>query len=244
MEEDQKKKSFWNNKKTVKGKALSAWVIVMILIFMLFTFGVGIFLGKEIFVKKPDDTNKESNVENTETDTNTEVDEKAHNSYKEKNGEFYSSYSQSVFDQNFGLSIYVLEDQKSVRINISKYGIKDIYQIDMNNDLSKVLTFDKKVIQVLFGEFGQGAGAETILFLMEDGSVEYIPFYKEISKSNWNTLSDAEKMNSYGAIKGVTNVVMLYNMTVDSDLSGYNSVGATRKDGTFYNLYDFDEMKS
>ena len=68
MQDKQQKKSFLNNKKTIKGKALSAWLIAMILIFMLFVFGLGIFLGKELF-------GKEDNPEapNTGDETNTEI---------------------------------------------------------------------------------------------------------------------------------------------------------------------------
>lgn len=74
------KKSFWNYKRTVKGKALSAWLIVMITIFMLFIFGLGIYLGKEVFAKKEDNgkSNKENNtntvVDNTNT-TDNKIDE-------------------------------------------------------------------------------------------------------------------------------------------------------------------------
>ena len=72
QQEKQKKKSFWNNKKIVKGKALSAWVIVMILIFMLFTFGLGLFLGKELFAKDNSNGGKPSNnAEPANTEANT-----------------------------------------------------------------------------------------------------------------------------------------------------------------------------
>ena len=236
------KKSFWNNKKQVKGKALSAWVIAMILIFMLFTFGIGIFLGKELFVNNEEkDTEEPTNAEVTNTEVPTS--EKTHTSYKETNGETELNYSQTVYDQDFGLSMYLLSDQKSVRINVTKAAIKDMYQVDINEDFTKVLTFDKKVLQIFFGGFGQAVGAETILFLMEDGTIEYIPFCKEMINPNWNSLGETEKMNSYGTVTGVTDVVGLYHLTVDSEFSGYNSIGATRKDGTFYNLFEFDQLK-
>lgn len=244
FQDKQQKKSFWNNKRTIKGKALSAWVIVMILVFMLFTFGLGLFLGKKVFVENNNKEKEPVNNENTETNTPAPTSEKAHTSFVEKNGEYELNYSQSVYDNNFGLSMYLLSDQKSVRITVSKYAIKDIYQVDIKEDFTKVLNFDKKVLQIFFGGFGQGVGAETIVFLMEDGTIEYIPFYKEISKTNWSSLSESEKMNSYGTVNGVTNVIGLYKLSVDSEFSGYISIGATRKDGSFYNLFEFDEFKN
>ncbi len=73
---------------------------------------------------------------------------------------------------------------------------------------------------------------------MADGTVEYIPIYKELSNPNWKNLSDSERFNSRGAIPGMTNVVGFLYLQVDN-MSGYYSVGAIRKDGTFYDLMEF-----
>ena len=69
-EEVEKKKSFLNNKKKIRGKALSAYVIVIIAIFMLFTFGIGYYLGKVL--NEPKNESKVNNevvdkVDNTDT---------------------------------------------------------------------------------------------------------------------------------------------------------------------------------
>lgn len=74
QQKKQQKKSFWNNKKTVKGKALSAWLITIVVIFMLITFGLGMFLGKELAksnekkgISKPDNTVvDDNNVDNNQ----------------------------------------------------------------------------------------------------------------------------------------------------------------------------------
>lgn len=214
-------------------------LVIILIIGMIIALIFGIILGKIMFEGKGSG-NKE-NSENTENNTNTEPnndvkpDEKAHKSFVEKNGDYELTYSQSIYNSDFGLSMYLLSDQKSVRINIQSYAIKNIYQLNIS-DFTKVIKFDKKVLQIFFGGFGQAVGDEYIFFLMEDGTVEYVPFYEELSK--WSSLSDSEKMNSHGAVTGVDNVVGLYGLTVDSEYSGYNSVGAARKDGTFYNLFE------
>ena len=46
--EEPKKENFLTKKKEVKGKPLKIWIIVMIIIFMLFTFGIGFTLGKKL----------------------------------------------------------------------------------------------------------------------------------------------------------------------------------------------------
>ncbi len=51
-EAKEEKKGILNNTKQVKGKSLRIWLIVMIVIFMLFTFGLGLYLGKELYGKE------------------------------------------------------------------------------------------------------------------------------------------------------------------------------------------------
>ena len=59
--EETKKENILTRKKEVKGKPLKIWLIVMIVIFMLFTFGLGLYLGTEVFTKKQDKKPTESN---------------------------------------------------------------------------------------------------------------------------------------------------------------------------------------
>ena len=95
--QQQQKRTFWNNKRTVKGKALSAWLIVIIAIFMLFVFGLGIYLGKELFAEKNTKSSKNSSNSNTVVDnTDTEVIDNS------KINQFISAalYSNSAGDSN------------------------------------------------------------------------------------------------------------------------------------------------
>lgn len=73
-EETKTKKSFLNNKKTVKGKALTAWIIVIIIIAMIVTFGSGLIVGKLLYEGKKKNSNTVIDNTNTETNTNSEVD--------------------------------------------------------------------------------------------------------------------------------------------------------------------------
>ena len=60
MEEKKKsiKKRLLNNKKKVKGKALTAWIIVIIIISMIVTFGSGLIVGKLLYEDKKNITTK------------------------------------------------------------------------------------------------------------------------------------------------------------------------------------------
>lgn len=246
QQKHQQKRTFWNNKKTVKGKALSVWLVVMVVIFMLFTFGIGVFLGKQLYETKKNNSGSSKDNTNTEVDkdkkenTNTNNNSLIHTSNVEKKDDFNIIYKQSYYQADFGLSMYVLEDGKSVKISFSPTTVNTMYQLNVGTEFfEKEISFDKKVVQLFFGGFGQGAGCETIFFLMEDGTIEYIPFYKELKKENWASLPLSEKMNSYGKIDGVTDVVRIYTLDITSGFSGYVSVGAARKDNSFYNLNEF-----
>ena len=63
VEEETKKENFLTKKKEVKGKPLKVWIIIMIIVFMLFTFGIGISLGKEL-ARKELNNNKEEEPTN------------------------------------------------------------------------------------------------------------------------------------------------------------------------------------
>ena len=107
-EQEQKKKSFLNNKKQVKGKALSAWVIVMILIFMMFIFGLGIFLGKELFAKNEKKSNNKSEPKQAEVAKKDMINDGSRVGYytlymgKTSNGNEYSLTLFAPSDKNDG----------------------------------------------------------------------------------------------------------------------------------------------
>ena len=71
--EEPKKENFLTKKKEVKGRPLRIWIIIMIIIFMLFTFGIGLSLGKRLAEK---DTKKETQEpkEETKIETLTETE--------------------------------------------------------------------------------------------------------------------------------------------------------------------------
>ncbi len=83
-----------------------------------------------------------------------------------------------------------------------------------------------KVVDVKIALFGQGVcGRESLLYLMEDGTIEYTNI-EEALKSG--------RANSEGAIPGVENVVRFYTIEL-----GGSSVFAQRADGDFYDLDDY-----
>jgi len=91
-------------------------------------------------------------------------------------------------------------------------------------------TFDKKVAQVLIDGAGQDASGVAIIYLMEDGTVEYTPILKDF-KANWGNEAK-DKFNSYGKLDGVSNIISL----IPAEANGYHTVLARQADGTVINL--------
>lgn len=102
------------------------------------------------------------------------------------------------------------------------------------NNLEKTERFEitgidvNRIVDVFVGGFGNGMGNETMLFLMEDGTVEYMPIMKAYKEKNYR---------SHGKIPGVENVIKFMNGDYYHIPYGpYSNVFAQRADGKFYSL--------
>lgn len=96
--------------------------------------------------------------------------------------------------------------------NVAKTGIESNVNIELSG----------KSVDFLVSGFGNAMGYETALFLMEDGTVEYIPIVKAVQEG---------RFRSYGKIPGITDIVKLYVV----EHGGY-SLLAQRADGDYYDL--------
>ncbi len=180
-------------------------------------------------------------------DVNKSCDKVSNSNIESNSNEIIDSNSNSTVENNTTSSIdssklrnnFILDSSKnndksvSYNISLASYGsydgnsvsvvVKSPYTSATIGD--KTVNFDKKVIEVLFTGFGQATGSETILFLMEDGTVEYIPYRKALTG----------EMKSYGAIPNVTDVVKLF-VGASETIGGSVNIIAQRADGTFYLL--------
>ncbi len=94
-------------------------------------------------------------------------------------------------------------------------------------------TFDKKITQVIIDGAGQSATSSAIIYLMEDGTVEYVPILTDIN-ANWGQPDNSKKFNSYGKLSNVSDVIGL----LPAEASGYHTVLARKVDGTVIDLTD------
>ena len=88
------------------------------------------------------------------------------------------------------------------------------------------ISFSQEVSDFRIGGFGQEQSHDTMLFLMKDGTIEYIPI-----KKGYTGISP-DKVKSFGKIPGVEGIIKLYQVSAGS----YATVLAQKADGSFYDL--------
>ena len=139
-----------------------------------------------------------------------------------------------------GFTVDVDNSRKSARISYngatvsSSFGLGWFTGADTNTyELIDTKTFDKKIAQVLIDGSGQDVIGSAILYLMDDGTVEYVPILKELN-TNWQQNDNSKKFNSYGKLDGITDVISL----IPASATGYHTVLARKADGTVINLVD------
>lgn len=106
----------------------------------------------------------------------------------------------------------------------------DMYLPDGYDDeyfnTTKEIQFSKQLKDIYIGGFGTDFSNDTILFLMEDGTVEYLPVRN-------NLQTDPNNLKSYGSLQELTDIVLFYDST--KEVIG-STILAQKSDGTIYDL--------
>ncbi len=155
-----------------------------------------------------------NNTINKDVESNTESNDSSNNSLKIIMD--YTKCLNKSLDSNFIMSRAVynnkianvfLDDSHHVTISYKPSDMAEFYRLNnldvkdeyLYND-EEIAFLDRNVVEVYIAGFGNGLGGETIFFLMEDGTVEYLPFQYAL-KNN--------KFESYGKITGIKDVVKI-----------------------------------
>ena len=125
-----------------------------------------------------------------------------------------------------------IEDDNTVKFEVNYESISKMYGVNITNSKNqrtvKIDNFDKNVVDVYIGSFGHALGDDVLFFLLEDGTVEYMPIAHALQN---------DTIKSYGKLNGVSDVVEF--VTDGARLkegSGWVTTYAIRKDGSFYDL--------
>ena len=223
------------NKKSKTGLHVFVGILLGIIIcggivFATYELGYLTFNGKEEKV----DTENDNATNNDQTEEDRSASSLDFDNSKVVNG---NETTYTLRNYNDTISIIVDETRKIVTLNYNrkklsdKYGLNwDTTGVDENIYEDKQITFEKEIKDICFGLIGQDT-ADYILFLMEDGTVEYIPVYQALSTNGIDGLV------SYGALQGIEDVVKFYTVYARVGMTGnYSTILAQTKDGTLYDL--------
>ena len=184
-------------------------------------------------------------VEETEkTETNNEENNEAEEEVSDNSLDFDTSKiingnadTYTLVNNGHTINASLDETRKVVTLSYNRKVLSDTYTL--NWDLTgvedyvyenKQLNFEKEIKDIYFGGIGQDATGDIILFLMSDGTVEYIPVYQALLSNG------IEGLTSYGVLPNITDVVKFYTVNASAGMSGSVSILAQTKDGTLYDL--------
>ena len=223
------------NKKSKTGLHVFVGILLGIIIcggvvFATYELGYLTFNGKEEKV----DTENDNATNNDQTEEDTSASSLEFDTSNIKNGG-ESSYTLANYSGTINISID--ETGKVATLSYNRATLSNTYLL--NWDLtgveegvleSQTITFNNKVNDVLFSGIGQDRTGDIILFLMEDGTIAYIPVYQTLSTNG------VEGLTTYQTISNVKDVVKFYTASVTSGTSSGVTVLAQTKDGTLYDL--------
>lgn len=224
------------NKKSKTGLHVFVGILLGIIIcggVVFATYSLGYLTFNQVEETEKTETNNEENNETEEDISDNSLDfdtSKIVNSNGNADTYTLANYGHTI-------NISLDETRKVVTLSYNRKVLSDTYTL--NWDLTgvedyvyenKQLTFEKEIKDIYFGGIGQDATGDIILFLMSDGTVEYIPVYQALLSNG------IEGLTSYGVLPNITDVVKFYTVNASTGMIGSVSILAQTKDGTLYDL--------
>jgi len=111
VEEQKRNNELLNNRKKVNGKAFNIWVIVILIVFMLFIFGLGVCLGKELFADNNKNKEKNNNSNNIQTNNN-QINNNQSNNNQTDNNQTNNNQENNNQENNNQSNNEILEEEK------------------------------------------------------------------------------------------------------------------------------------
>ena len=178
---------------------------------------------------------KTNNDENNESEENVD-----NNSLDFDTSKIVNSTADSYELQNYNGTIDVILDEtrEIATLSFNRKTLSDTYGLNWDTTgvvegtvEDKTITFTQGIKDVYVGGIGQDMSGDIILFLMDDGTVEYIPVYKALSTG------EVDGLTSYGTLQDLIDVVKFYSVTAIRNPVGSSvTIIAQTKDGTLYDL--------
>lgn len=242
--------------KEKKNKGLIAIVIVLILVII----GLIVYICYDKGIVK--NSKKEEITEKSKKETNKSKDKvvkekdeiKSLDLTKSLNTTNYIYENPVVATTSAGLTAKVNNDKKTVTLTIDwkKFGpITSATAYASESQDYTIKGFDKNVKAAYIGELGQSPVTLTLFFIMEDGTVSYMPMFVQATDQAGNMRYDVnytydkdasgKVTGTYfqvkGYVQGVNGAVEIYNVDEHQiNSTGAKTAIAATKDGSFYDL--------
>ncbi len=231
---DEKKSQGKNNTGFIITIVLLAVIVLGLIVYICYDKEIILNSKQEVLEKKTEKENeiKSEEKESTQLENAKKVTGIDLNKCINSNSYQYTLTNYTLSGLNFSL------DPASSTVNLSinwdnitrNWGISNgaarSNQYTINN-------FSGKVVDMHIDGIGQDATGSVALFLLEDGTVEYIPLYKALESNN---------IKSSGKISGVENIIKFYSVGArpkgENSVGGFQTILAQKEDGTFYDLYE------
>lgn len=242
MNEESKITKKGSNKKFIFVVIFLVLVVLGLISYIVYDKGIVQFRESSDVLEKSEKNSKSSKKDTTSSRNDVEENEqKSSESSSFRLLKFDSSkcinnpsgnYTISVFGDNLAsIGATVDNTKRTVSFSYNIYRVSQTYPLGWVSSIENITTenfpisFAQEVEDVFFGALGQSSTGDTMLFLMEDGSVEYIPIMKVLSTS-------PKSPHSYGKLPDVSGVVKFYT----ANTAGGVTILAQKADGTFYDL--------
>ena len=129
----------------------------------------------------------------------------------------YAGLDDSYFEVRYG------DDKNSINL-VRNY-------LETGNSEGHMLEFNERVVDSFVAGFGDSNEKDSIFFILEDGSIEYILIERAIRNDDYRTFK----------IDGLSNIVKHYNANSCSDVTSNceRTVLVQSMDGTIYDLVNY-----
>lgn len=124
---------------------------------------------------------------------------------------------------------YIGGNKSAAEVYVYWQYIKDYYGVDTDRDTRENITisFDQSVSEVYIGESGTSVKGDVLLFLLEDGTVEYMPVVEALKNHDFR---------SFGQLGGVEDIVKFYRADAITNERSYYTTLVQRADGSIIDL--------
>lgn len=210
---------------------LFACIMTAVIVVLAMNIGQQLSKGVEPKSSKTENTPSEQKPEevadncSANTPNNATIIFDSSKSINNTNGKNYTLFANG----NSGISAATDTTQKVLKFSYTPARVVKEYFLTWNSTVTTVTTdeikFEKKIVDLFFGGFGQTNSGDTLFILLEDGTIEYIPIVHMFNHIQASAVS-------YGTIKDVNGVV---KFAIADEGDGVTTLGI-KNDGSFYDL--------